>query len=182
MLLGALQDDLHSPEAGLSLILASTMAGAFVGTGFGYGFRPTVQESRFVGVAGLWGAWVAWMSALAFDWNSSSRTWSIATVGYNVAVASAMLWSATSDVQWGSVLRISGMGAAGALLGLMVAGTLHAEASRDDRTRPAEMVAASPGDWLGCGPGAWPFSSIASRPAGAPRPRPRAGPRRLWRT
>lgn len=126
----------------LSVLTATTAAGALVGAAFGYGLSPTIAESRLVLSAGAWGVWLALMSALSFD-SSTDRTWGSSLIAYNVGVGTAMLVSSLTDVSMARVAFTNGALVGGALLGLMVAGVIFGEANQNNRKVDGSVFTAS---------------------------------------
>jgi len=136
------RDDISGPGSVMSLLTATTAAGALVGGAFGYGVSPTIAESRFVLSAGIWGVWLSLMSALSFD-TSADRTWATSLAAYNVGIGSAMLISAIADVSMERVAFTNGALVTGALLGVFVAGFIYAEADHSNRDLDGSAFTAS---------------------------------------
>jgi len=150
LLWGLARNELDSASGVMGLLTLGALVGGGVGVGFGYAASPTVAESRFVVSASLWGAWIGLMSSMALSGNAD-QGWTSMLIGYNVALAAAMLTSGITDISLKHLALINGTIAVGGLVGLMVAGVVAAKIDQDGG-KPGRSVLPS-GIAIGCGVG-----------------------------
>lgn len=127
----------------LALLSVGPAAGLVLGAVVGYALRPTVAENRFWITTALFGGFFALMTGVALDVESKTA-WRIATAGFGLGAAIGVLTSALGDLTMRQVGLLHGMYWAGAIVGLMVAGMVHAGWSKEpEADRPGAEVTAT---------------------------------------
>ena len=149
LLWGGLDAHLGTDQV-FGLLLGSSFGGALLGALVGYGLRPTIADNRLVAAAALWGGWTSLMTALAFDVKSRA-VWRATLAGTNVLAGLAVVVGSMTDIPLEVVGGVTGMMFTGTLVGLMVAGIIHADADRDGRSHGSGITAA--GVAIGSGAG-----------------------------